>query len=47
MAVTLKLLLAGSTLPPFGLIRNVREIEPIARATDFLVVLNSPQGDRE
>jgi len=34
----------------YGLIelkRNVREIEPIARATDFLVVLDSPQGERK
>lgn len=32
----------------YGLVelkRNVREIEPIARATDFLVVLDSPQGE--
>lgn len=34
----------------YGLVelkRNVREIEPIARATDFLVVLDSPEGERE
>ena len=34
----------------YGLVelkRNVREIEPIARATDFLVVLDSPQGERK
>ena len=34
----------------YGLVelkRNVREIEPIARATDFLGVLDSPQGERE
>jgi len=27
--------------------RNVREIETIAWATNFLVVLDSPQGERE
>ena len=34
----------------YGLVelkRNAREIEPIARATDFLVVLDSPQGEQE
>ncbi|MQM29585.1 MAG: transcriptional regulator [Candidatus Accumulibacter phosphatis] len=34
----------------YGLVelkRNVREIEPIARATDFLVVLDSPPGTRQ
>ncbi|WP_297476451.1 hypothetical protein [Ferrovum sp.] len=43
MAVTLM-------MESYGLVelkRNAREIEPIVRATDFLVVLDSAQGERE